>query len=102
MKTIYDQTSYFTQDRDKIVDLKDFRRRMALIQRDSLARQPETAIEAEEPEGEEESGFCPLVLTMSRAERRRARRERQGWMLDISASLAIVLMTLVFLLRVML
>ena len=40
-----------------------------------------------------------MVLTLSPEERRRARRERQAWRLDLCASLAVIVMTAAFLLR---
>ena len=99
MQTMYYKTSNFIQHTGNMVDLNEFRRRQAAAaQRDSLARQPE--VEAYLPE--EEPGFQPVVLTLSPEERRRTRRERRAWRLDAYASLAVVLMTLVFALRVML
>ena len=99
MQTMYYKTSNFIQHTGNMVDLNEFRRRQAAAaQRDSLARQPE--VEAYLPE--EEPGFQPVVLTPSPEERRRTRRERRAWRLDAYASLAVVLMTLVFALRVML
>ena len=96
MKTMYYQTSNFIRHTDNIVDLDAYRSKLEQVQRDSLARQPETACPQEEPP------FQPLVLTMSRPERRRARRERQAWALDAYASLAVILMTAVFALRMLL
>ncbi len=99
MQTMYYKTSNFIRHTGNVVDLNEFRRRQAAAaQRDSLARQPE--VEAYLPE--EEPGFQPVVLTLSPEERRRTRRERRAWRLDAYASLAVVLMTLVFALRVML
>lgn len=98
MQTMYYKTSNFIQHTGNIIDLTELRRRQAAAQRDSLARQPE--VEAYLPE--EEPGFQPVVLTLSPEERRRTRRERRAWRLDAYASLAVVLMTLVFALRVML
>lgn len=98
MQTMYYKTSNFIQHTGNIIDLTELRRRQAAAQRDSLARQPE--VEAYLPE--EEPGFRPVVLTLSPEERRRTRRERRAWRLDAYASLAVVLMTLVFALRVML
>lgn len=99
MQTMYYKTSNFIRHTGNVVDLNEFRRRQAAAaQRDSLARQPE--VEAYLPE--EEPGFRPVVLTLSPEERRRTRRERRAWRLDAYASLAVVLMTLVFALRVML
>ncbi len=98
MKTMYFKTSNFIQHTGNMIDLAELRRRQALAQRDSLARQPE--VEAYLPK--EEPGFRPVVLTFSPEESRRARRERQAWRLDACASAAVVLMTLVFVLRMLL
>ena len=95
MQTMYYKTSNFIQHTGNIIDLTELRRRQAAAQRDSLARQPE--VEAYLPE--EEPGFRPVVLTLSREERRRARRERRAWRLDACASAAVIVMTLAFLLR---
>lgn len=94
MQTMYYKTSNFIQHTGNVIDLTELRRRQeAAAQRDSLARQPEAACLPEEP------GFRPVVLTMSRAQRRRARWERRAWRLDACASLAVILMTAAFLLQ---
>ena len=95
MQTMYYKTSNFIEHSGNVIDLDELRRRQTAAQWDSLARQPEAAYIPEE------TGFRPVVLTMSRSQRRRARRERQAWRLDACASLAVVVMTLVFALRVM-
>lgn len=97
MKTMYDKTSSFIQHTGNIIDLSELRRRQALAQRDSLARQPE-----EPCVPEEQPAFRPVVLTLSPEGRRRAQRERQAWRLDVCASAAVILMTLVFALRMLL
>lgn len=97
MQTVYYKTSNFIQHTGNVIDLTELRRRRDLAMRDSLARQPEAVYFREEPE--EEPAFRPVVLTMSRAQRRRARQERHAWTLDACASLAVILMTAVFLLR---
>lgn len=85
MKTVYNNAS-------NIIDLTELRRRQTLAQRDSLARQPGEGFWGQE----ETSAFRPVVLTATREERRRARRERRAWCLDVCASLAVILMTAVF------
>ena len=99
MQTMYYKTSSFIQHTGNVVDLEEFRQRAALAQRDSLARQME---EFEESWEQEEPAFRPVVLTLDKRTRRRLRRERRAWMLDACASAAVVLMTLVFILRVVL
>ena len=100
MKTVYYKTSNFIQHTGNIVDLNELRRKQAAAQRDSLARQPEPVCLPEEPQ--EEPGFRPVVLTMSKPQRRRARWERRAWTLDAYASLAVILMTAAFLLQMVL
>lgn len=99
MQTMYYKTSNFIQHTGNVIDLTELRRRQAAAQRDNLARQPEAFYVPEEPE---EPAFRPVVLTMTRSQRRRARRERRAWTLDVCASLAVILMTAVFLLRMVL
>lgn len=94
MQTIYYKTSNFIEHTGNIIDLDELRRRQTAAQRDSLARQPEAAYIPEE-----EPAFRPVVLTMSRAQRRRARLERRAWTLDACASLAVILMTAAFLIQ---
>lgn len=91
MQTVYDKAS-------NIIDLTQLRRRQALSQGKSLV--------CRSGEGswvpEEVSKFRPVVLAAAREERRRARRERSAWCLDVCASLAVILMTAVFALRILL
>ena len=97
MKTVYYKTSNFIAHTGNIVDLNELRRKQAAAQRDSLARQPEAwRVPEEEP------AFRPVVATLTPEERRRAARERRAWRLDACASLAVILMTAVFILRMLL
>lgn len=102
MKTVYYKTSNFIAHTGNIVDLNELRRKQAAAQRDSLARQPEAVCIPEEAEHWEEPAFRPVVLTMSKAQRRRAGWERRAWVLDACASAAIILMTAAFLLQMVL
>ena len=97
MRTTYYKTFHFIQHTGNIIDLAELRRKRTLAQQDSLARQPQ----AERWAPEEEPAFRPVVLTASPEERRRARRERQAWRLDACASLAVILMTILFALRML-
>lgn len=99
MQTMYYKTSNFIEHSGNVIDLGELRCRQMAAQRDSLARQPEAAYV---PEERPEAGFRPVVLTMSRSQRRRARRERRAWTLDAYASLAVILMTAAFLVRMVL
>lgn len=102
MQTMYYKTSNFIQHSGNVVDLESFRHKRALAQQDSLARQftssgwPQAAGKRTRP------AFQPVVLTTTPAQRRRARRERHAWKLDIYASLSVILMTVIFALRVIL
>lgn len=100
MQTMYDKTSSFVQHTGNVINLAEARRRHELAQRDSLARWFEADGWTQEPE--KEPAFRPVVLTTTPAQRRRARRERQAWRLDICASLSVIFVTLVFALWVML
>lgn len=103
MQTIYYKTSNFIRHSGNVIDLTELRRRQAAAaQRDSLARQPEAVCIPEEAEHWEEPAFRPVVLTMSKAQRRRAGWERRAWVLDACASAAIILMTAAFLLQMVL
>ena len=104
MKTMYAQTSHFIRHTGNIVNLDEYRRRPELAWETSLVQQAGLSRETEEGSRipEDAPGFCPMVLTMSRAERQSARRERRAWCLDVCASLAVVFMTLAFALRVLL
>lgn len=97
MQTIYYKTSHFIQHSGNLVDLGEYRRRLALAQTDSLARKPEQPVWSQE----EEPAFRPVVLPNPPA-RRHSRCRRRAWALDVCASLSVVLMTLAFVLRVML
>ena len=96
MKTVYYKTSHFIEHSGNLVDLDEFRAKLDLAQRDSLARQPRISFWSPEAEAPEEPAFHPVVLTITRAQRRRARRERRAWTLDACASLAVIAMTLLF------
>ena len=97
MQTMYYKTSSFIQHTGNIIDLGELRRRQVLAQHDSLARQPEE----ERYAPEEEPAFRPVVLSLSPEERRRARRERRAWRLDACASLAVIVVTVLFALRML-
>ena len=90
MRTIYYKTSNFIQHEDNVVDLEEYRRKTALAQEDSWAREPE------------ESSFQPVVLTLSKEERRKQRWERWACMLDACACGAVVVLTVAFLILMLL
>ena len=95
MQTIYYSTANFIQRTDNIVDLGEYRRKLALTQEGSLAPRP--AEEGPFP-GEE---WEPPVLVELRPRRRR-QAHRRALALDLCASLGVLAMTLTFTLRVLL
>lgn len=97
MRTGYDKTSGFIPHDGNIIDLAELRRRQPQARRDSQACQ--AGEEARAPE--KPPAFHPVVLIAASEERRRARRERCAWRLDVCASLAVILMTVAFALRVL-
>ena len=96
MQTIYYTTTNFIRHTDNVVDLNEYRRKLALAQEGSLAPQPEVYWEQEEESAPE----APVLRVVKpRASRRRARR---AVMLETCASLSVVVMTLTFTLKVLL
>ena len=102
MRTFSVKTSHIIPQSGNVVDLERFRQKHALAQRDSLARRFEAGDCSPEAEEEKRPAFQPVVLTTTPAQRRRARQERRAWKLDICASLAVILMTVIFALLVIL
>ena len=94
MQTMYYKTSNFIEHSGNVIDLDELRRR-EIAPLEALRKNPAAYI----PEEPGEPGFRPVVLTMSRSQRRRAWRERRAWMLDAYASVAVILMTAAFLVR---
>ncbi|MGE4275828.1 MAG: hypothetical protein AB7E30_01475 [Lawsonibacter sp.] len=96
MQTIYYSTNHFIRHQDNVINLEEYRRRQALAQEGSLAPQPQP--EEYDPAMEEEVREQPALRKMDP----RCRRNLRGALvLDICASLGIVLMTLTFTLRVL-
>lgn len=102
MQTTYYKTSNFIQHSGNVVDLEHFRQKRALAQRDSLARQFTDGGWPQEARKRARPAFQPVVLATTPAQRRRARKERRAWKLDVCASLSVILMTVIFALRVIL
>ena len=98
MQTVYYTTSNFIRHQGNVVDLAEYRRKLALAQEGSLAPQPRMDWEEAEDlwEGTEEQSL-PRV----EKPRRRSRLHRQAMVLDICASLGVVIMTLSFALQVL-
>ena len=111
MQTIYYTTANFVR-RGNIVDLEDYRRRLALTQEGSLAPRPREDLspweEAAGPEearageyeaapGEDAPRLCTLRPRADSPIMRRERRERCALLLDMWASVGVLAMTLAFL-----
>ena len=102
MQTIYYSTPNFIRHQGNIVDLGEYRRKLALAQEGSLAPQPEYDWEAE-PAPVQEGPQLSVVQPQQRQPRprRSSRREQRAWALEQWASLSVVAMALVFTLRVL-
>ena len=85
MQTLYYTTTNFVRHTDNIVDLSEYRRKLERMRADRLRWQ-----ECEDAEEEEPVEFRP------RPRRSAARRERRAALLDMWASMGILVMTLTF------
>ena len=94
MQTIYYTTTHFVRHTGNVVDLEEYRRKLALTREGNLAPLPE---EREVPEAPR----LHLVKAPERRPRNRHRAARRAWTLDICASMGVLLMTLTFTLRVL-
>lgn len=98
METIYCTTSNFIRHQGNVVDLSEYRRKLALAQNSSLAPKPQEApVQLYEvpPRTREERTEQP--------ERRRVSRARHlSWLADIWASLSVVAVTAAFTLEILL
>ena len=87
MQTIYYSTTNFIQHRGNLVDLDEFRWKLARARGE------------EQPDREEEPP-CPALRAPAHAPRQRdpraARRRRQVWALDACASLGVIVMNVSF------
>ncbi len=96
MKTIYYSTNQFIRHQDNVIDLEEYRRRQALAQEGNLAPQPQR--EECYPLTQEEEVWERPALRKARSRRR---NDRRALVLDVCASLGVVVMTLTFTLRVL-
>ena len=85
MQTLYYTTSNFVRHTDNIVDLSEYRRKLERVQADRLRWQE--CEEAEEIEA---------VEVQARPRRSQQRRERRAAVLDMWASMGLLVMTLTF------
>ena len=103
MQTIYYSTTNFIRHSGNLVDLTEFRRKLALAQEGSLAPSPrEDSAHWEPARPEEAPRLRVLEPRRETGPSRRARRERRAAALDACASLGVVIMTLAFTLRLVL
>ncbi len=93
MQTVYYATSHFIRHEDNLVDLCEFRRKLALAQEGSLAPKleqthPQTPVQK------------PELTVLSTTKRKRHRIPNYAaWTLDACASLGVIVMTLSFALK---
>ena len=90
MQTLYYTTSNFVRHTDNIVDLSEYRRKLERLQADRLRWQ-------ERDETEE----CEPVEVQPRPRRSQQRRERKAAVLDMWASMGVLVMTVTFTLYVL-
>ena len=88
MQTLYYTTSNFIRHTDNIVDLSQYRRKLAAVEQVRMAWQEQE--EDEEP-----------VEVQPRPRRSQQRRERRAAVLDMWASMGVLVMTVTFTLYVL-
>ena len=98
MQTIYYTTPNFIHHTGNVVDLDEYRRKLALSQEGSLAPQPREEV-CFSAGYEEEDQEAPRLREIRPRRTRQARRSLL--LLDACASLCVVVMTLTFTLRVL-
>lgn len=96
MQTIYYSTSNFVRHRGNIVDLSEYRRKLAQVEEGSCLRQ----VWEEEPEQPPEDAQVTQEFFAPRTRRSRIRL-RRGMLLDACASMGVLVMTLTFTLRIL-
>ena len=85
MQTLYYTTGNFVRHTDNIVDLSEYRRKLERLQADRLRWQ-----ECEEAQE------CEPVAVQPRPRRSQQRRERRAALLDLWASMGVLVMTVTF------
>ena len=86
MQTLYYTTSNFVRHTDNIVDLSEYRRKLAAVRQEQMARQEE----------EDET-----VEYQPRPRHSQRRQERRAALLDLWASMGVLVMTISFSLYVL-
>ena len=97
MQTIYYSTSNYIRHTGNVIDLNEYRRKLTLAQEGSLAPQPEEDY-VPDPAAQAEWERPVLREVPLRKARRRSSR---ALLLDLCASLSVVVMTLTFTVRVL-
>lgn len=98
MQTLYYNTKHFICHQDNVIDLEQYRRKQMLAQEGSLAPQPQPE-EFYSPIDQEQTVRKQPVLQDRYP--RRPKKLRRAVLLDVCASLGVVVMTLTFTLRVL-
>lgn len=88
MQTLYYTTNNFVRHTGNIVDLGEYRRRLEMANRQRMSWQ-------------EEDGEAEAVEFQPRPRRSQQRRERKAALLDLWASMGILVMTVTFTLHVL-
>lgn len=99
MQTIYYATPNFIRHTGNVVDLNEYRRRLAMAQEGSLAPQPEAEYAGDLDRAEWEPSGARVVRLPQARQRRRLLSRPLLW--DLCASLSVVVMTLTFTVRVL-
>ena len=105
MQTMYYTTSNFIRHTGNVVDLTEYRRKQALAQEGSLAPQPQAEdydYDFAFGELEPKQSWQPRIVETTPRIRRANRRERRAWMLDMCASLGVVVTTVALTLQILL
>lgn len=97
MQTIYYTTPNFIHSTGNVVDLNEYRRKLALAQEGSLAPQPREEVCF--PAGQEEDWEAPRLREVR--PRRALKARRRLMLLDACASLCVVVMTITITLHVL-
>lgn len=96
MQTIYYTTSNFIRHTDNVVDFAEYRRKLALAEEGSLAPVPQVE------EYDDDYVDAPVLREVKPTQSRSGHRRDLSTMLDLYASLSVVVVTLSFALKVLL
>ena len=88
MQTVYYTTNNFVRHTGNVVDLSEYRRKLA-------------AAQSQQVDWQEQEEVAEPAAVAPRPRRSRQRREQRGLMLDMCASMGVLVMTLTFTLHVL-